>query len=280
MKVVILAGGLGTRLSEETAARPKPMVEIGERPILWHIMKTYSHYGFSDFIVCLGYKGYVIKEYFSNYFLHMSDVTFDMRDNSMKVHQNAAEPWRVTLVDTGAQTQTGGRIKRIGDYLDDETFMLSYGDGVADVDIAKLVDFHRSHGRQATITAVQPMGRFGSLEIEDHEVVGGVVAPGVRAFLEKPLGDGTWVNGGFFVLEPAVLDRIAGDDTLFESAPLEGLAADGELMAFRHRGFWQPMDALRDLRILQALWDSGDAPWAAWIRGGSPGRSEAADGPG
>jgi glucose-1-phosphate cytidylyltransferase len=280
VKVVILAGGLGTRLSEETASRPKPMVEIGERPILWHIMKTYSHYGFSDFIVCLGYKGYVIKEYFSNYFLHMSDVTFDMRDNSMKVHQNTVEPWRVTLVDTGAQTQTGGRIKRIGDYLGGETFMLSYGDGVADVDIETLVAFHHSHGKLATITAVQPLGRFGSLEIEDHEVVGGVVAPGVRAFLEKPLGDGTWVNGGFFVLEPAVLDRIAGDDTLFESAPLEGLAADGELMAFRHRGFWQPMDALRDLRILQTLWDSGNAPWATWMRETPPSRTEAADGPG
>ena len=277
MKVVILAGGLGTRLSEETASRPKPMVEIGERPILWHIMKSYSHYGFSDFVVCLGYKGYVIKEYFSNYFLHMSDVTFDMSDNSMVVHQHTAEPWRVTLVDTGADTQTGGRIKRVGDYIRDDTFMLAYGDGVADVDIAELLAFHRSHGKLATITAVQPMGRFGSLEIEDHEVVGGVVAPGVRAFQEKPLGDGSWVNGGFFVLEPAVLDRIADDRTLFESAPLEGLAADGELMAFRHRGFWQPMDALRDLRTLQALWDSGAAPWATWRNDTSPGRTEGPD---
>ncbi len=277
MKVVILAGGLGTRLSEETASRPKPMVEIGERPILWHIMKSYSHYGFSDFVVCLGYKGYVIKEYFSNYFLHMSDVTFDMSDNSMVVHQHTAEPWRVTLVDTGAETQTGGRIKRVSEYIRDDTFMLAYGDGVADVDIAKLLAFHRSHGKLATITAVQPMGRFGSLEIEDHEVVGGVVAPGVRAFQEKPLGDGSWVNGGFFVLEPAVLDRIADDRTLFESAPLEGLAADGELMAYRHRGFWQPMDALRDLRTLQALWDSGDAPWATWRNETSPGRTEGPD---
>ena len=277
MKVVILAGGLGTRLSEETASRPKPMVEIGERPILWHIMKSYSHYGFSDFVVCLGYKGYVIKEYFSNYFLHMSDVTFDMSDNSMQVHQNTAEPWRVTLVDTGAETQTGGRIKRVSEYIQDDTFMLAYGDGVADVDISKLVEFHRSHGKLATITAVQPMGRFGSLEIEDHEVVGGVVAPGVRAFQEKPRGDGAWVNGGFFVLEPAVLDRIAGDGTLFEAAPLEGLAADGELMAYRHRGFWQPMDALRDVRTLQALWDSGDAPWASWRDGTSAGRTEGPD---
>jgi glucose-1-phosphate cytidylyltransferase len=280
VKVVILAGGLGTRLSEETAARPKPMVEIGERPILWHIMKSYSHYGFSDFVVCLGYKGYVIKEYFSNYFLHMSDVTFDMHDNSMVVHQNAAEPWRVTLVDTGAETQTGGRIKRVSDYIGGETFMLAYGDGVADIDIAKLVDFHRAHGRLATITAVQPLGRFGSLEIDDDASVGGVVAPGVRAFQEKPLGDGAWVNGGFFVLQPAVLDRIDGDDTLFEREPLESLAADGELVAFRHRGFWQPMDALRDLRILQALWDSGEAPWAVWSQGGQPSLTELANGPG
>jgi glucose-1-phosphate cytidylyltransferase len=266
VKVVILAGGLGTRLSEETASRPKPMVEIGERPILWHIMKSYSHHGFRDFIVCLGYKGYVIKEYFSNYFLHMSDVTFDMRDNSMTIHQNAAEPWRVTLVDTGAETQTGGRIKRVADYIGDETFMLTYGDGVADLDIRKLFEFHRAQGKLATITAVQPLGRFGSLEIEDDEVVGDVVAPGVRGFHEKPVGDGAWVNGGYFVLESRVLDRIEGDSTLFESDPLEGLARDGELVAFRHRGFWQPMDALRDVRRLQALWDSGEAPWAVWDR--------------
>jgi len=214
----------------------------------------------------------------SNYFLHMSDVTFDMRDNSMKVHQNAAEPWRVTLVDTGAETQTGGRIKRVSDYIRNDTFMLSYGDGVADVDIAKLLEFHRAHGRLATVTAVQPLGRFGSLEIEEDEVVGDVLAPGVRAFQEKPVGDGAWVNGGFFVLEPAVLERIEGDETLFESSPLEGLAADGELVAFRHRGFWQPMDALRDVRVLQALWDSGDAPWAVWARERSPSRTEAADG--
>jgi glucose-1-phosphate cytidylyltransferase len=265
VKVVILAGGLGTRLSEETASRPKPMVEIGERPILWHIMKTYSHYGFNDFVVCLGYKGYVIKEYFSNYFLHMSDVTFDMRDNSMQVHQNAAEPWRVTLVDTGADTQTGGRIRRIAEYVRDDTFMLTYGDGVASLDIAKLLEFHRAHGRLATITAVQPQGRFGALQIDEDPDGGPLAAPAVRAFQEKPVGDGAWVNGGFFVLEPAVLDRLEGDDMPFERAPLESLAADGELRAYRHRGFWQPMDALRDVRTLETLWESGKAPWAAWI---------------
>jgi glucose-1-phosphate cytidylyltransferase len=266
VKVVILAGGLGTRLSEETAARPKPMVEIGERPILWHIMKTYSHYGFSDFVVCLGYKGYMIKEYFSNYFLHMSDVTFDMRDNSMVVHQNAAEPWRVTLVDTGTNTLTGGRIKRVGRYVGDETFMLTYGDGVADLDIRKLVDFHRAHGKLATITAVQPLGRFGALQIDEDRSE----APPVLAFQEKPEGDGAWVNGGYFVLEPAVLDRIDGDDVLFERTPLEGLAADDQLRAFRHRGFWQPMDALRDVRVLESLWASGDAPWAVWADRSAP----------
>jgi glucose-1-phosphate cytidylyltransferase len=229
-------------------------------------MKSYSHYGFSDFVVCLGYKGYVIKEYFSNYFLHMSDVTFDMRDNSMNVHQNAAEPWRVTLVDTGAETQTGGRIKRVSEHIGDDTFMLTYGDGVADLDIKKLLEFHLAHGKQATITAVQPLGRFGALQIDEDEGDGPVLAPKVRAFQEKPQGDGAWVNGGFFVLEPSVLDRIGGDDVLFEQGPLEGLAADGELRAFRHRGFWQPMDALRDVRLLEALWDSGEAPWAVWPR--------------
>ena len=276
MKVVILAGGLGTRLSEETAARPKPMVEIGERPILWHIMKSYSHYGFSDFVVCLGYKGYMIKEYFSNYFLHMSDVTFDMRDNSMEVHQNAAEPWRVTLVDTGADTQTGGRLKRVGEYVRDDTFMLTYGDGVADVDLTELLAFHRAHGKLATITAVQPLGRFGALQIDEDETVEHFSAPVVRAFQEKPEGDGAWVNGGFMVLEPAVLDRIAGDQTPLESAPLEGLAGEGELRAYRHHGFWQPMDALRDLRALQALWSTGEAPWAVWAHS----EGGAADAPG
>jgi len=256
------------------------MVEIGGRPILWHILKIYSQHGINDFIICCGYKGYMIKEYFSNYFLHMSDVTFDMRDNSMAIHQNAAEPWRVTLVDTGADTQTGGRVKRVREYIGDEPFMLAYGDGVSNVDISKLVEFHLAHGKLATITAVQPIGRFGSLDIEDDEVVGGVVAPGVRAFQEKPIGDGAWVNAGFFVLEPSVLDRIDGDSTLFESAPLEGLAADGELVAYRHRGFWQPMDALRDVRTLEALWDSGEAPWAVWKNGTAVGGTEVPNGVG
>jgi glucose-1-phosphate cytidylyltransferase len=262
VKVVILAGGLGTRLSEETASRPKPMVEIGERPILWHIMKSYSHHGFNDFVICLGYKGYVIKEYFANYFLHMSDVTFDMRDNSMQVHQHAAEPWRVTLVDTGPDTATGGRLRRVAEYVRGETFLATYGDGVADVDIERLVAFHRQHGRLATITAVQPLGRFGALDIDDADAG----APAVRAFQEKPQGDGAWVNGGFFVLEPTVLDRIPGDDTAFEMAPLESLAADDQLRAYRHHGFWQPMDTLRDVRALEALWESGEAPWATWTR--------------
>ncbi len=265
MKVVILAGGLGTRLSEETASRPKPMVEIGERPILWHIMKSYSHYGFNDFVICLGYKGYVIKEYFANYFLHMSDVTFDMRDNSMAVHQHAAEPWKVTLVDTGADTQTGGRIKRVAGYLGGETFMVTYGDGVADLDLGALLAFHRDHGKLATLTAVQPLGRFGALRLEEDPGDGATV----RGFQEKPQGDGAWVNGGFFVLEPSVLDRIAGDDTAFEGHPLSSLARDGELVAHRHHGFWQPMDTLRDLRALEALWDAGTAPWAVWAPRGS-----------
>jgi glucose-1-phosphate cytidylyltransferase len=266
VKVVILAGGLGTRLSEETAMKPKPMVDIGERPVLWHIMKTYSYYGFNDFLICLGYKGYVIKEYFSNYFLHMCDVTFDMCDNSMEIHQSAAEPWRVTLVDTGTETQTGGRLKRVADYVRNDTFMLTYGDGVADVDIGKLVEFHRAHGKLATVTAVQPLGRFGSLQIDEEADEGGARFSAVRSFQEKPEGDGAWVNGGFFVLEPPVLERIAGDQMPFERDPLESLAADDQLCAYRHRGFWQPMDTLRDLRSLEALWDSGDAPWAVWTR--------------
>jgi glucose-1-phosphate cytidylyltransferase len=260
VKVVLLAGGFGTRLSEETTSKPKPMVEVGERPILWHIMKLYSHYGFNDFVICLGYKGYVIKEYFSNYFLHMSDVTFDMSANSMKVHRKAAEPWRVTLVDTGIGTQTGGRIKRVAEHIADDTFMLTYGDGVSDVDLKKLLAFHRGHGRLATVTAVQPLGRFGALDIDE----GGESA--VRGFKEKPVGDGAWVNGGFFVLEPAVIDRIAGDDTLFEHEPVESLAADDELRAYRHRGFWQPVDTLRDLRALEQLWASGKPPWSVWSR--------------
>ena len=256
MKAVILAGGLGTRLSEETAIRPKPMVEIGGMPVLWHIMKMYSAHGIDEFVVCCGYKGYVIKEYFANYFLHMSDVTFDLRGNSMHVHQKRAEPWKVTLVDTGDATMTGGRILRIADHVrDEEAFCLTYGDGVGDVDIAASIDFHRGHGKAATVTATYPPGRFGALDIEDGEV---------RSFQEKPRGDGSMINGGFFVLSPRVLDYIDGDDTLWEQEPLQRLAADGELMAWQHRGFWQPMDTLRDRTQLEELWASGKAPWKTW----------------
>ena len=257
MKVVILAGGLGTRLSEETQVRPKPMAEIGEHPMLWHIMRGYGEQGFTEFVVCLGYKSYLIKEYFANYFLHNSDVTFDLRSRDMEVHENAVEPWRVTLVDTGAGTQTGGRIKRVGRYLDGKRFMMTYGDGVADVDLRALLAFHESHGKLATVTAVQPPGRFGALDLAaDGEIV--------RSFVEKPSGDGAWMNGGFFVLEPAVLDFIDGDATFFEHEPLERLAAAGQLCAYRHPGYWQPMDTLRDKRILEELWDSGRAPWKTW----------------
>jgi glucose-1-phosphate cytidylyltransferase len=257
MKVVILAGGLGTRLAEETQVKPKPMAEIGEYPILWHIMKSYGEQGFSDFVVCLGYKGYMIKEYFANYFLHNCDVTFDLQGHGMEVHENAVEPWRVTLVDTGPETQTGGRIKRVERYLGDERFMMTYGDGVSNVDLGALLAFHEAHGRLATVTAVQPPGRFGALELgeDDGEV---------SCFIEKPRGDGAWMNGGFFVLEPGVLDYIDGDHITFEQEPLEHLAADGELAAYRHRGFWQPMDTLRDKRSLEDLWDSGRAPWKTW----------------
>jgi glucose-1-phosphate cytidylyltransferase len=256
MKVVILAGGLGTRLSEETALKPKPMAEVGDRPILWHIMKIYSSYGFDEFVVCLGYKGFVIKEYFRNYALHMSDITLDMANDGMTVHQNASEPWKVTLVDTGADTLTGGRLKRVASYLGDGPFMMTYGDGVADVRIDDLLAFHRAQGKQATVTAVQPLGRFGVMRIDDDARV--------RAFEEKPQGEGGWINGGFFVLEPSVLERIEGDDIMFEHAPLEGLAAEGQLAAFRHTGFWQPMDTLRDKRHLEDLWASGNAPWKVW----------------
>jgi glucose-1-phosphate cytidylyltransferase len=257
MKVVILAGGLGTRLAEETQVRPKPMAEIGDHPMLWHIMKIYSHFGFDEFVICLGYKGYLIKEYFSNYFLHNCDVTFDMRDQSLEVHQRAVEPWKVTLVDTGAETQTGGRLRRVARYLDGETFMMTYGDGVADVDVRALLAHHRAHGALATVTAVQPLGRFGALYLgEDDETV--------CSFQEKPRGDSAWVNGGFFVLEPGVLDYIEGDATLFEQEPLERLAEDGQLRAYRHAGFWQPMDTLRDKRLLEELWTGGRAPWQLW----------------
>ena len=256
MKAVILAGGIGTRISEETGLKPKPMIEIGGRPLLWHIMKIYSAHGVNDFVICCGYKGYLIKEYFANYVLHMSDVTFDMGANQMEVHQQHAEPWRVTLVDTGEETMTGGRLKRVGDYLEGEdAFCFTYGDGVADVDVAGSIAFHRGHGKLATITAVQPPGRYGALELDGTEV---------RAFTEKPRGDGGLINGGFFVLSPRCLERIAGDDTSWEAEPLTGLAADGELRAFAHTGFWQPMDTLRDKTLLENLWDSGRAPWKVW----------------
>jgi glucose-1-phosphate cytidylyltransferase len=256
MKAVILAGGLGTRLSEETTLKPKPMVEIGGRPILWHIMKIYSHYGINDFVVCLGYKGYIIKEYFSNYFLHNSDVTFDFTSSSnMVVHNAKAEPWKVTLIDTGDQSMTGGRLKRVGEYLDNDTFCFTYGDGVADVDIGKLVAFHAENGRKATLTAVQPPGRFGALSLDDGQVT---------AFQEKPVGDGSWINGGFFVLEPDVLDLIDDDLTTWENEPLKALAAAGELSAYKHSGFWQPMDTLRDRSKLEEMWAKANAPWKTW----------------
>lgn len=256
MKAVILAGGLGTRISEETAIKPKPMVEIGGKPILWHIMKIYSAHGVHDFVICCGYKGYVIKEYFANYFLHMSDVTFDMNHNQMHVHHRKAEPWRVTLVDTGEETMTGGRLRYVADHVKgDEAFCLTYGDGVADVDVGGLIAFHRSHGRQATVTAVQPPGRYGALNMEGDAVAG---------FLEKPRGDGGWINGGFFVLAPSCIDRVADDTTVWEAGPLMSLAEDGELMAFKHDGFWQPMDTLRDKNHLEDLWKSGQAPWKLW----------------
>ena len=254
MKSVILAGGLGTRLSEETALKPKPMVEIGGKPILWHIMKSYSAHGINDFIICCGYKGYVIKEYFANYFLHTSDITFDMQNNKMDVHTRHAEPWRVTLVDTGADTLTGGRLKRVRQFLEDEeTFCLTYGDGVSDIDITALVRFHQQHGKLATVTATQPAGRFGALALNGQQV---------QSFQEKPQGDGAWINGGYFVLSPKVIDYIEHDQTAWETTPLEKLAQDGQLDAYQHRGFWQPMDTLRDKLYLEDLWQSGKAPWA------------------
>ena len=256
MKAILLAGGLGTRISEESHLRPKPMIEIGHRPILWHIMKIYAAYGITDFVVCLGYRGYMIKEYFANYVLHNSDVTIDARENRITYYQSEAEPWRITLVDTGDATMTGGRIKRIGRFLDPgEAFCVTYGDGVADIDISALVRFHAAHGKLATLTAVVPPGRYGALQLDGDRI---------ERFVEKPPGDNTFINGGFFVLSPAVLERIPGDETTFEAGPLEALARDGELMAYRHTGFWQPMDTLRDKTALEALWQRGDAPWKLW----------------
>lgn len=257
MKAILLAGGLGTRISEESHLKPKPMIDIGGKPIVWHILKIYSYHGINDFLICLGYKGYLIKEYFANYFLHTSDVTFDMRSNQMHVHERHAEPWRVTLVDTGEHTMTGGRLRRVRDYLQaDETFCFTYGDGVADVDIPALLEFHRSQGRLATVTAVQPPGRYGALAVAEDRVLG---------FQEKPQGDGGWINGGFFVLSPQVIDYIAGDATTWEREPLERLAREGQLAAYCHRGFWQPMDTLRDKVYLEELWASGRAPWKIWL---------------
>ena len=256
MKAIILAGGLGTRISEETDNKPKPMVTIGGKPILWHIMKIYSHYGINDFIICCGYKGYVIKEYFANYFLHMSDITFDIQNNQMQVHRKQAEPWQVTLVDTGEHSMTGGRLKRVQDYIkDEEAFCFTYGDGVSNVNISKLVAFHRQEKRMATLTATHPPGRFGALKTEEGQVL---------SFQEKPKGDGGMINGGFFVLSPAVIDFIKDDNTIWEQAPLQTLAQEHQLSAFTHQGFWQPMDTLRDKNYLESLWQSGEAPWKVW----------------
>jgi glucose-1-phosphate cytidylyltransferase len=254
MKAVILAGGYGTRISEETHLKPKPMIEIGGKPLLWHIMKIYSFHGINEFIICLGYKGYIIKEYFANYFLHMSDVTFDMSENKMCVHRNDCDPWIVTLLDTGMNTMTGGRLKHIKSYLDDD-FCFTYGDGLSDINIKKLIEFHRSHGKLATMTAVQPPGRFGAIELSDHQIV---------KFKEKPKGDRSWINGGFFVLSPKVIDYIEGDDTYWEREPLENLAKDKQIFAFKHFGFWYAMDTLRDKNYLENLWQNGKSPWKSW----------------
>jgi len=254
LKAIILAGGLGTRISEESHLKPKPMIEIGGKPILWHIMKIYSYYGIHDFVVCLGYKGYVVKEYFANYFLHMSDITFDMENNRMEVHQQKAEPWRVTLVETGESTLTGGRLKRVREYIGNETFCFTYGDGISDLDISEQIAFHREHGKLATVTAIQPPGRYGALNLADNQV---------QNFQEKPLGDGSWINGGFFILEPQALDYIEGDQTSWESQPLQVLAAENQLMAYKHYGFWQAMDTLRDKNQLEELWFNAP-PWKVW----------------
>jgi glucose-1-phosphate cytidylyltransferase len=256
MKVVLLAGGLGTRLSEETSLRPKPMVEIGGMPILWHIMKIYSSYGYNDFVICLGYKGYLIKEYFANYFLHKSDVTIDLKSNTVKVDDSKAEPWTITLVDTGNESMTGGRIKRIQNQIGYEPFLLTYGDGVSNVDISQLVKFHKSNGKLCTVTAVQPSGRFGALNLTENDQV--------HSFMEKPKGDGSWINGGFFVCEPEVFNYINGDSTVFEKEPMENIATEGEMIAFKHNGFWKPMDTLRDKHELEADWQSNEAKWKVW----------------
>ncbi|MFZ4854816.1 MAG: glucose-1-phosphate cytidylyltransferase [Desulfuromonadaceae bacterium] len=257
MKVVILAGGFGTRISEESHLKPKPMIEIGGKPILWHIMKIYSHFGFNDFIVCLGYKGYSIKEYFAHYFLHESDITFDFRsDNQRIIHNHSAEPWRVTLVNTGLETMTGGRVKKVQPYVGGEPFMLTYGDGVGNINIRDLVDFHSAHGKYATVTSIQPVGRFGALDLTNENLV--------KGFHEKPKGDGLWINGGFFVMQPEIFDYLDSDDTILERAPLEILAEQGQLAAYKHDGFWQAMDTLRDKTLLEELWESGDAPWKMW----------------
>jgi len=255
MKAVILAGGYGTRISEETNLKPKPMIEIGGKPILWHIMKTYSTYGINDFIICCGYKGYMVKEYFANYFLHMSDVTFDMKNNKMEVHQKFVEPWKVTLVDTGLNTMTGGRLKKIEKYVDNETFCFTYGDGLSNVNISKLIDFHKKKGKIATVTTVQPPGRFGMLDVENDKVL---------SFKEKPDGDGNWINGGYFVLEPKIFNYLQDDSTIWEREPLEKLAKEGQLSAFKHKSFWQPLDTLRDKITLEELWKTNKAPWKNW----------------
>lgn len=257
MKVVILAGGLGTRISEESDLKPKPMIDIGGKPILWHIMKIYSTYGFNDFIICCGYKGYMIKEYFANYFIHQADITVDLCKNNVEIHHSKAEPWKITLIDTGLQTMTGGRIKRIEKYIDG-TFMLTYGDGVGEIDIKKLLEFHRKNNKKATVTVVQPKGRFGAIQFDNKEEVK------VFAFQEKPRGDGSWINGGFFVCEPGVFDYIVDDNTIWERAPLESLASEGELVAYKHNGFWKPMDTIRDKMELEEMWSSGNAKWKVW----------------
>ena len=258
MKAIILAGGLGTRISEESSTKPKPMINVGGKPIIWHIMKMYSHHGINDFVICCGYKGYMIKEYFANYFLHMSDVTYDIENNSMRVHEKRVEPWKVTLVDTGENTMTGGRLGRIAEYIkDEESFCMTYGDGVSDVDISSTINFHKQHGKLATITGVIPIGRFGALDIRNQQV---------ESFKEKPKGDGAVINGGFFVLSPRVLSLIKDDKTIWEQEPLIQLAQEGQLMAFEHKGFWQPMDTQRDHHFLEELWNSGDAPWKKWSK--------------